>query len=350
MKQKMDIAYRTCQLSGNLIRHLKRESILLRYPIGECIIEMQWLPPWLGKAYARIYAEKKTEQFQFSEAASILSIYDERRLAKTLAKIKESGQLIVRRDPLDARRKLFNLIDPASATIAYAMQSRAKSSELIEKLKVATGLLEYYVSGAYAAYQYHRYSAPGSVDLSVKADQLPTWVALASGKDTAISINEVLAEKPSSVNVHFRTNFDPKLAEDTTSIEGVRYLSPELLIVLGLAQGYPSLEDVLAILVVQRKKLEWDELLTLCRAYNATRYLGFLLELLNFESGKTLFNPKRIKKIAARADVRAKLDFPVDKKSEPPEQAYSVISSRWNLVLHSRRALFSKIITDLVRA
>jgi len=107
---------------------------------------------------------------------------------------------------------------------------------------------------------------------------------------------------------------------------------------------------VLAILVVQRKKLEWDELLTLCRAYNATRYLGFLLELLNFESGKTLFNPKRIKKIAARADVRAKLDFPVDKKSEPPEQAYSVISSRWNLVLHSRRALFSKIITDLVRA
>jgi len=86
---------------------------------------MEWLPPWLARAYARIYAEKKTEQFEFAEASAILVIQEERRLAKTLARLKASGYLTARRDPVDARRKLFKLIDPVSTTLAYAIQSRA---------------------------------------------------------------------------------------------------------------------------------------------------------------------------------------------------------------------------------
>jgi len=314
---------------------------------------MEWLPPWLARAYARIYAEKKTEQFEFAEASAILVIQEERRLAKTLARLKASGYLTARRDPVDARRKLFKLIDPVSTTLAYAIQSRARSSELGEKLSSATGSsLQYYLSGPYAAYQYHRYSAPGSVDISVIADELPVWVALLSGKDTSISVNEVPAERPSAVNVHLRTDLEPRLAaEEVRLIRGIRYLSPELLIVLGLAEGNPGIGDVLALLVVQRKALDWNRLLRLCSAYNVTRYLGFLMEVLNLESGRRrLFGPSMIEKLAAEADLRAKLDFPATKKAEPLEDPYPAISSRWNLNLHLGRAIFSKIITDLVRA
>ena len=101
----------------------------------------------------------------------------------------------------------------------------------------------------------------------------------------------MLAVKPSSVNAHFSG-----FRSGTGGIHQInrrRQVSlPELLIVLGLAQGNPSVEDVFAVLVVQGKKLEWDKLLALCRAYNTTRYLGFLLELLNFESHKSVDSRK----------------------------------------------------------
>ncbi len=311
---------------------------------------MKWLPPWLAKAYARIYAEKKTDVFGFSEAARILGLKDERPLAKTLAKLKMSGHLMVRRDPVDSRRKLFNLTDPASVTLAFAIQSRAKNTELIEKLRAAAGSLDYYLSGSYTAHQYHHYSVPGRIDISVRPDQLLVWVALASERDTAISIGEVPAEKSFPVNVHLRTDFDPKLVTDTKLIDGVRYLSAELLIALGLAEGDPHVEDVLAILVVQKENLNWNKLLALCEAYGATRYLGYLLEVLNFESGKALFSPAVIRKAFAEANLKARFDFPAGRRGEPPEAAYLQISSRWNLTSHVSRSVVAKIVTDLVRA
>lgn len=72
---------------------------------------MQWLPAWQARAYAEIYIEKKANPFTFSEAGKILEISDERRLAKTLARLRSSGYLIVTRDPTDSRKKLFILFD-----------------------------------------------------------------------------------------------------------------------------------------------------------------------------------------------------------------------------------------------
>jgi len=310
---------------------------------------MKWIPPWLARAYARIYAEKKTEAFEFSEAARILGIRDERPLAKILAKLKSFGHLTVRRDPVDPRRKLFRLVDPESITIALAIQSKAKTADLLEKLRAASGLLDYYLDGAYAAYQYHRYSAPGSVDISVTADQLPAWIALLSEKDVAISIDEVPAEKPAIVNIHLCSDFEEKLSENTRVIDGISNLSPEALAATGLARERPSLEDVLAILVVQRTKLDWTSLLALCDAYSSTRYLGCLLDILNSESGKPLFQPSLINRILRKSNLDAKLDFPSRSKGEPVEERYSAFSLKWNIRLHVSHAVVSKVITDLIR-
>jgi len=315
-----------------------------------CLFIMQWLPPWQARAYARIYIDKKVTPFMFSEAAEILEISDERRLAKTLAMLRSSGYLRVTRDPTDSRRKLFNLMDPASTTVAFAIQSRAKGSELKDKLEAASAFLDYYVGGAYAAYQYHRYLAPASVDISVQANELSTWIALVSNKDTAISIDEIPAEKSSATNVHFKTGFDPQLINDTISKDGVKYLSPELLIANGLAENHPGLEDVIGILIVQRNKLDWNKLATLCEERNVSRILAATLEMLNLESSRILFDSKKIRKVATGASKRLRLDFPLDKKSELPEEAYSAISSKWNVVPHFRRSFLSKLVTDLVRS
>jgi hypothetical protein len=307
-----------------------------------------WLPPWLAKAYARVYLAKKTMTFDFREAGEILGIKDERPLAKTLAKLKSHGYLITRRDPVDPRRKLFTLIDPESSVLAMAIQSRAKTDSLTIKIAAAPGLLDYYMDGAYAANQYHHYSAPGRIDISVRKDQLPTWIALASGKTTALSINDIPAEKGAENNVHLNADFDEKLSEHARVIDGIRFLSPEMLVISGLTEENLSLEDVLAILVVYRAGLDWKKLLELSQAYNATRFLGCLLDVLNFEARKPLFRKSLIGRMLRRSNLDARLDFPVSMRNQPVEKLYEAISSKWNLRVHLAHALVSKVLTDLV--
>ena len=310
---------------------------------------MMWIPPWLARAYARLYAAKKTEQFEFSEAGEILGTRDERPLAKTLAKLKSFGHLTVRRDPADTRRKLFRLIDPESIVMAFAIQSRAKNNDVTEKLRAASDFLNYYVSGAYAAYQYHKYLAAGRVDISVTPDNLPMWIALLSGPNVAISIDNVPAEKPGDKNIYLRSDFDRNLAKHVRTIDGIRYLSPAILLILGVAKEDLRMDDVLAILVVQRTHLDWKGVIELSEAYNATRFLGCILDILNFESRKPLFEKTVIARLFKRSNLDAMLDFPQSLGKQPPERTYAEISSKWNLRLHLTHAQVSKIVTDLVR-
>ena len=311
---------------------------------------MQWLPTWLARIYAKIYLQKREDSFTFTEAAKILGISEERRLAHALARLRSYGYLLATRGPTDSRKKLFNLVDPVSTTVAFAIQSRAKGSELKDKLEAASAFLSYYIGGAYAAYQYHRYLAPASIDISVRPNELSTWIALVSNKDTSISLDEKPAEKSSATNIHFRTDFDPQLVEDTTSKDGIIYLSPELLIANGLSENYPGLEDIIGILIVQGKNLDWDKLAALCKQRNVSRILAAILDMLNLESSRNLFDSNKVRKVAARTSQKLRLDFPTNKKSEPPEEAYSAISSKWNVIPHFRRSLLSKLVTDLVRS
>ena len=310
---------------------------------------MEWMPPWVARAYARLYAAKRTDTFDFREAGGILELKDKRRVTKRLTRLRVSGHLTARRDPVDPRRKLFRLVDPESVVQAVAIQSRAKTADVPGKLKAASGVLDYYVNGSYAAYQYHHYSAPGRIDISVRVEQLSTWIALLSEKDVAISIDEIPAENPGETNVSLRSDFDEKFSEHFRVIDGIKYLTPEVLVVLGITRDHPAVEDVLAILVVQRARLDWKTLTALSEAYNATRFVGCLLDVLNSEMCKPLFPTAHISKLFRESNLHARLDFPGGVRDERAEERYATISSKWNVRLHLTHAVVSKILTDLVR-
>jgi len=310
---------------------------------------MEWMPPWVARAYARLYAAKRMDTFDFSEAGRILELGDKRQVAKRLTRLKNSGHLTARRDSVDPRRKLFKLVDPESIVLAMAVQSRAKTADVPGKLKAAFDVLDYYVSGAYAAYQYHHYSAPGRIDISARAEQLATWIALLSEKHVAIAVDDAPAENPAETNISLRSDFDETFSEHVRVIDGIKYLSPELLIVLGITRGPPAVEDVLAILVVQRAKLDWKVLTALSEAYSATRFIGCLLDILNSETRKPLFPMPHVNTLLRQSNLEARLDFPTSTNAEPTEERYATISSKWNMRLHLSHAVVSKILTDLVR-
>ena len=310
---------------------------------------MIWIPPWLARAYARLYVAKKADTFGFSEAGRILELDNKVPIAKALAKLRSFGYLTSRRDPIDPRRKLFRLVDPQSIVLAMAIQTRAKTNYVTEKLRAASSFLEYYVNGAYAAYQYHHYSAAGSMDISVRPDQLPTWIALVSEPKVALSIDDAPAERPAGTIIHLHSDFDERFSPHIKLIDGIKYLSPDILVVQGIATGNPSIEDVLAILVVQRSKLDWKKLVELANAYNVTRFLGSMLDILNSESRKPLFEKILLNKMLKQSNLNARLDFPVSMRTQPVEKMYESISSKWNLRLHLAHAVVAKIVMDLVR-
>jgi len=310
---------------------------------------MIWIPPWLARAYARLYKALGTKEFGYSEAGPIIDLEDKRLIATTLTKLRIFGYLTVWRDPVDPRRKLFRLIDPESIVLAMSIQSEAKTDDVVGKLRSASGSLDYYSNGAYAAYQYHRYSAPGRIDLSVRAAQLSIWVALLSDRGVSLSIDDVPAEKPAENNIHLRSDFDEKFSEHVRVIDEIKYLSPEMLVVLGITRATPGIEDVLALLVVQRKKLDWRGLLEVAKAYGATRFLGCILDVLNFESRRPLYERNLIGKLFKQSNLEARLDFPASMRSQPTEKLYEPFASKWNLRLHLTHAFVTKILTDLMR-
>jgi hypothetical protein len=167
--------------------------------------------------------------------------------------------------------------------------------------------------------------------------------------DVSLSIDDIPAEKPAENNIHLRSDFDENLSEHVRVIDGTKYLSPEMLVILGITRTNPRIEDVLALLVVQRRRLDWRGLLEVADAYNATRFLGCILDVLNLESHKPLFESTLIGKLLKRSNLVARLDFPASMRTQPPEKIYESVASKWNLRLHLTHALVTRILTDLVR-
>jgi hypothetical protein len=313
---------------------------------------MKWIPSWIARSYCILYFNKKTDIFEFEEAKNILGIEDKRKLSKILTQLKERGFLISKRDPVDPRRKLFKLIDPESIVTAFAIQNKARSKAVIDKLKAAK-TLNHVLGGAYAAYKYHRYAFPGKIDLYINKEDLGIWIALLSEKTIAISIDDIPSEKAAKEHVHIHSNLTDNLIKESTIIDGLRYLTKEYLIVQGLKQQDKfSLTDALAILIAEKDNIDWKKLLNLADGEKVTRELGCCLDLINLETRRIFFPKRTINQILKKADFSYSTTFPSKVELSPfssEKEHYQEIGKRWNLKIYLSKAFVSKIVLDLIR-
>jgi len=313
---------------------------------------MKWIPSWIARSYCTLYIKKKTDVFEFEEAKNFLKIEDKRKLSRILTQLKERGFLISKRDPIDPRRKLFKLIDPDSIVIAFATQNKARSKTVTDKLK-AVKTLSYVLGGAYAAYRYHRYVFPGKIDLYVNEEDLGIWTALLSEKTIAISIDDIPSEKAAKEHVHIHSNLTDELIKESVFIDGLRYLTKEYLVVEGIKQQDKfSLTDAFAILIVEKRNIDWKKLLDLADREKVIRELGFCLDLINFETRRFFFSRRTINQILERADLSYTMGFPSEVEFSPfsrEKEYYQEIGKKWNAKIYLSRAFVSKIVLDLIR-
>lgn len=316
--------------------------------------KLRWIPNWLAEKYSLLYLSRGVEAFDFEEAKKIFKLEDKRVVSVILTQLRNRGFLISWRDSVDPRRKFFKLISPESVIFAFGVQNLTKDKNLFAKIRAASKHLDGVIGGAYAAFKYHRYSTPGKVDIHVNREDLEKWVALLTDKGTAISMNVVPSEKTGKENVHIHSGLTNDTLKESTNINGVRYLTPEILVIEGLkSENQFSLTDALAILITKRDKLDHDKLLRLAEREGVTRKLGCVLEIINYETGREMFPTKQIAEIQRRTDTSYHTTFPKTIETTPfaeeEKEHYRDIGKRWNMKITLSKAFVSKIVTDLVR-
>lgn len=309
---------------------------------------MDWIPSWLAKSYARLYTEKSKDWLDFDEAKKILDIKDKRMLSRRLTRLEEAGFLIAKRDTVDRRKKYFRTLNPSDVIFSYSIASSVSSKDVMDCLIVAAKKIVFVMGGAYAAYAHTGYSIPGKIDIYVNKEDLDMWISLLSGKSASVSVDDILAEKTRRTNFHVHSTLNEEMVKDSVMIDGIRYESPETLVLKGLGdQSEFSLMDSFSILIKKNKELDFDRLGKLAKSEALDRELGASLELLNFESRKKIFSEKAIGKIYKRPNSAKKKTFTRYVTEE--NQDYLKIGKKWNLEITLPRAFISKIVTDLIR-
>lgn len=308
---------------------------------------MEWIPSWLAKSYAILYSEKSNEWFDFEESKKILDITDKRVLSRRLTRLEEAGFLIARRDAVDRRKKYFRTLNPNDIFFSFGIVSSTPTKDIMQYLMILTKKIIFVIGGAYAAYVHSGYAIPGKIDIYVKED-LDRWISLLTDKFTSVSVDDILAEKIRKINFHIHSTLNEEMIEDSVIVDGIRYESPESLILNGLRdQSEFSLMDSFSILIKKKEELDFNKLVKFAKNEMLDRELGVCLELLNFESKRKTFSDKIIHKIHLKADLSKKKTFTRYEREENYD--YLKIGKRWNLKITLPRAFVSKIVTDLIR-
>jgi len=315
---------------------------------------MQWIPNWLAEKYSLLYLRKGVEAFDFEEAKKIFKLEDKRVVSIILTQLRNRGFLISWRNSIDPRRKSFKLISPENVAFAFGVQNLTKEKSLFAKIQAASKHLNYVIGGAYASFKHHHYSTPGKVDIHVTKEDLEKWVALLTDKGTAISIDAIPSEKTRKENVHVHSDLTNDVLKESTIIGGIRYLTPEILVIEGLkSEDQFRVTDALAILITKRDELDYDRLLKLAEREGVTRKLGCVLEMINYEAGREVFLTRQIAEIQERTDTSYLISFPKKIETSPfaeeEKEHYMEIGKRWNMKIYLSKAFISKIVTDLAR-
>ncbi|MGI0009238.1 MAG: hypothetical protein ACRD92_06435 [Nitrosopumilaceae archaeon] len=309
---------------------------------------MEWIPSWLAKSYAGLYAEKSKDWFDFEEAKKILNIEDKRVLSRRLTRLEEAGFLIAKRDAVDKRKKYFRTLNPNDVIFSYGIVSSVLTKDIMERLMIIAKKITFVIGGAYAAYIHSGYAIPGKIDVYVKEEDLDRWISLLSDRSASVSVDDMLSEKTKRTNFHIHSTLNEEMVDNSAKVDGISYESPEILILDGIRdQTEFSLMDSFAILIKKRKEIDFGRLLKLAKSESLDRELGACLEIINLESKKKIFSDEMIHKIHLKTDLSKKKTF--TRYGTEENYDYLKIGKKWNLKLTLSRAFVSKIVIDLVR-
>lgn len=303
--------------------------------------------------YDRLWLSFHKDFFRFEDAVSM--IYPETKkftqkqlkyVSKLLNEIEDNGYAIHKKADYDQRVYLYRLLAPEKVTESWAIYSFLGKQAFIDKIA------EYANEHAKWNYMSIKDSAVGfwtnyyrDVNIfhfSVSEDDLDGWISLFKLFDYSTIVDGVVFHetKSKAQSVHFHSD----LKERAGTEEMVDHVQP---LHYTVAEGFADSDvlGALAVLLRNRKKIEWNKVIIAASEYHAVNAMGFSLEALNREARKEVFDSAVIKQIHKNIEKRISIIGSKDEKSV--RIGYEDLEKKWNVKCFLYSA-FEKAVLDMV--
>lgn len=342
------------------------------------------LPEWLKKNYNDLWEEYHKKEFTVEKVIDSLNVSENMAL-KTLWQLEKKGFLLKTRSEIDYRNKIYRLIPPDDVRFVIGIYSlleedRYKEYTLEDKLRLINEKISYVLTGSHAAYEYHRYLNPPKVyEIKVYPNDEGKWIAFLTDEDTRVFLDNVIQTRSARnyiklVNTNFNIANIRKKTESGIYIEKIEYLLLELL----NRETETSIKEIVAIIIKNLDIINWfgDEGLTkIITESNDIRRLGFILEVINYESESRIIDENIIKNLQKAQTDSIPYIFPKDdvlleryndlrnklshrsliteeeidnyRNSIEKYQEYSKLGAKWGILSILPRHIIRKVLMDM---
>ena len=289
-------------------------------------------------AFEVIFGRKKFTSKQIKYGSKLINL------------IEDNGLAVHRRADYDQRVRLYRLLNPEKASNARAIYKnifeRKKAftlSAMVKEANISAGWNYLYIKDTAIWFWTNQYRSSDVRHISVFKEDSDGWVSLFKlfGSAVVADGTAVTESKETGEVVSLHTDLDSRRHKRGKN----HFQSAEHTILEAFKDN--DILSALAVLTVQKNKLDWNLLIDIAKNRGLINTLGFSLDCMNLESGKGVFSKKMIDRI----EKHRQKEFETIKGLEQSKEmnlAYKPLEKKWN-VRCSQAAAFSKAALDLVR-
>jgi len=305
-------------------------------------------------AYDKLWLKFGGQEFTFENALKIMfnkknhDTSDVKYGSKLLNEMEDKGYAVDRKADYDQRVRLYRLLHPEMVSNAWAifdLLTREKVLSLdtiLGSAKNFAGWDYMFIKDTALARWANNYYSVEVMQVSVSHKVLDGWISLLKLLKLQVIANRGIvseAKRKGVARVQLSSDLDDRLHQKDNHYQNVNYAVLE-----GIRDH--NITGTLAALYVSRKKIEWKILIENSAKTGTLNRLGFLLEALNLEVGKQVFDNKIIKKIMSLKSKELEI---IEAVGEPYRtDAYEKLENKWHVRCEQAGA-FRKIVEDLIR-
>lgn len=305
--------------------------------------------------YDRLWLSFHKEFFRFEDAMEKIypgegrfSTKQLKYASKLLNEIEDNGYAVHKKADYDQRVYLYRLLAPEKVAEAWAVYSIWKLGnqpafidKIVEDASKHANWNYMNIKDSAIGFWTNYYRDVNIPHISVSEDDLDGWISLFKLFDYSVIIDGIVIHetKSNAQSAHFHGDLRERAEtkEMTGHVQPLHYTAAE-----GFADS--DVLGALAVLLRNRKKIDWKKVVAAALEYHAVNALGFSLEVLNREAEKEVFDSAIIEQI--HKNIEKKI-FTIGSKDEKYVRVdYEYLEKKWNVKCFQYSA-FEKAVLDL---
>ncbi len=312
-------------------------------------------------AYDELWLKFRSEEFTFEKLLSVIfgkSAFSAREIkygSKIINEMEDNGYVISRKADYDQRVRLYRLLRPELVSNAWAIFKKAAFAKGRKTFKVLSSDVlireahnraswDYlFIKDAAIAFWTDNYRTSAVRHISVLEEQADGWVSLFKLLGLSVNLNGVpVSEAKGASEEAIGLHSDLQSRQHKKGKE--HYQAAEHVILEALRDGDNL--GALAVLIAQRKQLNWKTLIENAATNGLINTLGFSLEYMNQEAGKQVFSAATIERIRRKRQKEVETIKGVS--GDEIAMGYKPLEEKWNAKCLDADA-YRKAVNDLVK-